>query len=520
MTGTNNITLIQFEKGEFKFKEWEDHLENGIGKAYAMKGYTKRVLFRKIEKAISASKSQFTGEQEEYKLNADQKEGIWEMIEAVKPTPQVMLFNMLMSNPEGKRYHFLIDADKNHIVFYETGRREKNTVEVVSLANYNDLLRHITASLHMINPHKTDTKIARALCDYLQYNKSLYTQRNVDIVAEPNDTLTFTTTLIPEIIPSNTLDSIPSWAEFLQRCSDPEAFGAWIWSIYEPKHKGRQMLYLYGKQGEDGKSVLQSVVYEMFGAEYSASVSSLSAVSTQSTFGASGIYGRRLLIIPDLRNNNLLRFPIINQLTGSDPIKIEFKNQTPFSAKLNVRIFICANIEQELENKKHDSSRLLWLTVSPPKQRTPNWCEGLKKEYLAFLQYAKWCYQKKCADHYKISSEASDSTVERIIKTDTTGWYDVLSQWFDIDPSRQDWSISKTDLFGLIPEKYTNHPKTQKEIRNFLIGFGIEDLMKPKGVQINGQRGMIRGIRGAQPEVVVEIPEKSDDRFDFDNIGE
>jgi hypothetical protein len=44
--------------------------------------------------------------------------------------------------------------------------------------------------------------------------------------------------------------------------------------------------------------------------------------------------------------------------------------------------------------------------------------------------------------------------------------------------------------------------------------------MKPKGVQINGQRGMIRGIRGAQPEVVVEIPEKSDDRFDFDNIGE
>jgi hypothetical protein len=69
-------------------------------------------------------------------------------------------------------------------------------------------------------------------------------------------------------------------------------------------------------------------------------------------------------------------------------------------------------------------------------------------------------------------------------------------------------------------KKFANNPKIRKQIKDVLLAYGITDIAKRHGTQVNKQRGMIRGIRGKVIETVVEPNVKSDDRFDFDNIGE
>lgn len=495
-----NEILERFEEGNFQPVEWESVLKSVI-QEYTLQGYGKRQLYAKVEASVKKAMERVAGMSVPWTPSAEDKAYINEIYEGAQVNDQVKMFMIFSRSREFENYRFFIDAEKNYTIYKLTGKRDKNTIEVVSLAHHETLKREIFSSVVKILGDKAHTKQAVSLIEYLLNNKDLFSYQDVKFVSEPKDEETYTFKLIPEVESVNTYEDLVAWKEWLSRLSDPMAFGAWIWSIYEPEHCGRQCLYLQGPDGEDGKSVVSEVVYSMFGAEYASSLSSLGALSTQERFGLSGIYGKRLILVPDLNNSNLLKYPIFRQLTGEDPVTIEYKGQTPFMAKIRVRFWVCSNYSVNVSAQKHETSRLLWIVVSPPTERTVRWKIELKNEFHAFLQYCKFAYAEKCRDHYQIESVAATQTTRDNIGNESVDIVDYLSVFFDIDKTRMDWSIPKQDFFHFLRDEMNiKNTRTIKEYKVALGEYGLSDFLANggRGVHIANNSFVYRGIRKKQ----------------------
>ena len=205
----------------------------------------------------------------------------------------------------------------------------------------------------------------------------------------------------------------PTWKKILDRMSDPDAFAAWQYGVYTGCYKGRQMVWMHGENGEEGKSLIARVIgQQLYGPAHNA-ISNASIGSNEKRFLNSFFEHAALVIYPDASNRKCLSSEEFKTLAsaGSDPVLIERKGKPAYTAYLNARMWICSNFSPEVTNDNFMTSRLLYISISPlvDEAPDPSISERLIAELSGFLAYAKECYEKRCPDNYRIQTETDDA---------------------------------------------------------------------------------------------------------------
>lgn len=199
------------------------------------------------------------------------------------------------------------------------------------------------------------------------------------------------------------------WANILSRMSDPKAFAAWIWGVYTDENKGRQVLWLHGEHGEDGKSAIATLIArELFGPAHHA-ISNASLGASEKRFLTSFFENASLVIYPDANNTKCLLSETFKTVAsaGSDPVLIERKGKQAYTARLQARMWVCSNHPPAVTKDNYVLSRLLYVHIDKMQGERPDpkVIEYLKEQLPGFLHYAKQAYEERCPDHYRIITE-------------------------------------------------------------------------------------------------------------------
>ncbi|MEQ5875790.1 hypothetical protein J3455_14725 [Pseudoalteromonas sp. NFXS39] len=204
----------------------------------------------------------------------------------------------------------------------------------------------------------------------------------------------------------------PTWQRILDRMSDPVAFAAWQYGVYTGNYQGRQMLWMHGENGEEGKSAIARIIgQELYGPAHNA-ISNASINSNEKRFLNSHFEHAALVIYPDASNRKCLSSEEFKTLAsaGSDPVLIERKGKQAYTAYLNARMWICSNFSPEVTSDNFMTSRLLYISISPmvDEKPDPTVKERLKAELSGFLAYAEQCYEERCPDNYRIQTDTDN----------------------------------------------------------------------------------------------------------------
>ena len=157
----------------------------------------------------------------------------------------------------------------------------------------------------------------------------------------------------------------PNWDAWLTRMPEDAraVFRAWIYSIFDPENKGRQMLWLQDR-GYSGKSSVFRAIKRYMGGQ---GVASISKDSMSDKFGYSQVFGKRLVIYGDTKNPKLLHSEKIHSLLGGDPVQIERKHNDAFTAEIHARLIVASNIPPEVDlSARNEVTRLIFVPLHEP----------------------------------------------------------------------------------------------------------------------------------------------------------
>jgi hypothetical protein len=326
----------------------------------------------------------------------------------------------------------------------------------------------------------------------------------------------YTFKLIEPVVPGNTIIKMNQigWPAFLERLSDKEAFCAYIWSLYEQKNRGRQLLYFYGRDGQEGKSLFTEMLSHKFGKDYTAILNG-SSFSDNNKFDLASAVGKRVGIVPDSNISNFVQYSSVKKITGGDSIKIEEKFKNPIDVKLDIKLIVTSNMEPTLDDTSSQTSRILFIRIVRPKpgEKIQKEIMETDKEWNLFLQYCKYCYKIRCPDNYNIISNKSESDVDDFAKSKNEYLIDTLRDHFDFDKDKtSDWFISSKvfrDKLKLIDKKYDNN-HAFKEVKDAMINYGLKSF--------EGNNGVRKSVNGNLERHYAGIRLKTYDTDELDNV--
>jgi hypothetical protein len=196
----------------------------------------------------------------------------------------------------------------------------------------------------------------------------------------------------------------PAWDEFLNRLDHPEVFKAWVWAVFEPTNTGRQAMFLYGA-GFDGKSSVIKAISSLLGKRLTMSVDNDKLKNTQFFYG--NIHGRRLVLYPDCKVSNVLRYETVQSMLGNDEVQVNKKNKEAFNAVVYVRFIIGSNKYPKIDpNARAELSRLLFIKVAPINKDSlgdSKFESRLKSELGPFLWACRESYAALCPSNMEIA---------------------------------------------------------------------------------------------------------------------
>jgi hypothetical protein len=210
--------------------------------------------------------------------------------------------------------------------------------------------------------------------------------------------------LDPSLIRSRgKLDEAPPrvWSEFLDRIEDDEQrdiFCSFIWSIFDPEDKGRQVLWVSGA-GMDGKSKVFETISSFLGPV----AASITGFREEDRFSKiSAVAGKRLILDADCRHPSILNGEFAHKVTGGDMMSLEIKYGGVVSVKPQAKMVFLSNYDPQISPTNNERSRLLYVRVTTPHSLTGEqdfeWPKKLARSFWAFLRYCRRVYMgKSCA---------------------------------------------------------------------------------------------------------------------------
>lgn len=233
------------------------------------------------------------------------------------------------------------------------------------------------------------------------------------------------------------------WQRILDRMSDPAAFAAWVYGVYSGDYHGRQVLWLHGPHGEDGKSAITDLIARhLFGPAHHA-ISNASLGSSEKRFLTSFFEHARLVIYPDASNRRCLMSEQFKTVAsaGADPVLIERKGRQAYTSRLQARMWVCSNFAPEVTKDNFVLSRLMYIHIDKMRDEKPDpkVIEHLRDELPGFLHYAQQAYAKKCRDHYEILTNDQHQTVVDEMADSFFEEYEVIFQKY--------WEVGADDEY-------------------------------------------------------------------------
>lgn len=197
----------------------------------------------------------------------------------------------------------------------------------------------------------------------------------------------------------------PTWESVFRRMQDGEALAAWIGGVESGDYYGRQVPWLHGPAGQDGKSTISKVITrELFGP--TRNVISNATVK-ENRFLNSFFEDSEIVLYPDANNLHLLRSEAFKTIAGggADEAMIEGKGKQGYLGQLRSRLWVCSNYPPSVIDEGFVTSRLLYMFIDKfegVREAEPIINQRLIDELPAFLYWTRECYSDRCQNDYEI----------------------------------------------------------------------------------------------------------------------
>lgn len=326
------------------------------------------------------------------------------------------------------------------------------------------------------------------------------------------------------------LDSIcsegpcPTWDTYMKRYRHDhgEAFMAYIWSIFDASNTSRQMLYIVDN-GYTGKSFVMSCLIELLGTRICAS---LQRESLEGHFGMAKVWDKRLVVIGDNKNKNLLRQEKMHIITGGDYADIEMKGKNSFPARIQCKVVASGNIPLEINpDAQHETSRLIQITTemtddiykefclvdengnlrrrpdgSPIPKGDPSFKVRLKAEFPQFLTKCREVYSRLCPNGADIIiSDEMYMELKSLASTSETSFGDFFDRNFEYSKGHM---IPWKEFQEIFRTRICDYSSDDR--RNPLTIEGFKDYVNKK-FQRKVQFGVARKFNGKSSRVVTGL---------------
>lgn len=230
---------------------------------------------------------------------------------------------------------------------------------------------------------------------------------------------------------------MPTWDNFLSRMDDKEAFAAWIYGVASQRYKGRQVLWLHGAHGEDGKSYVQKIIADEIFPNVTAAMSNSALGEGASRFMQAEFENRALATWGDCNVATALLREDIKQLSAGregDAARVEKKNKQAYTAQLEAVLWINSNFRPIVTGDNYARSRLLYVNLAMLNE--PKDVEIRKKfvaELPAFLAYGQQCYTERCKDNRKIEqNDVANEQIDDMVISSEAEYESILARYFNI----------------------------------------------------------------------------------------
>lgn len=360
---------------------------------------------------------------------------------------------------------------------------------------YDDILRYTNITLQGKNPLLTYAEAKEVYRQWCATEQAL-AEDDIAAVAELGQP-GYTWHRLPwDIV--DTGAPTPVFDEMMSRTSNHEAMMAWIGGLLEPKSDRQQYLYIYGT-GQNGKSSLAKFLAEIFGDAYR----SERIERKPNHFWTHGLVGARLVCFPDFDSDGLLNSGFFKSLTGDDAVRIEPKNQTPYTGKLTAKFLFLGNKEADITDTVANRRRIIYCTMAPlgaDTKRMPDrryqallWAEGPQ-----WLAKCKAAWARLGAPTGAIEVASADHITE-LVNTNEEVHLDMFERWFFAEKSAH---MKCSDMQAIFRhERMGNNLREQRAFNEFLTSrFGVSRTkMGPETGRYRAISGIrvIEGMRGA-----------------------
>lgn len=205
---------------------------------------------------------------------------------------------------------------------------------------------------------------------------------------------------------SPNVGEMPTWKNFMSRMNDPEAFAAWIYGVASKRYRGRQILWLKGENGEDGKSYIQRLIAKNLFPNVSHAMANSAFSEGAARFIGAEFENKALAYWDDCNNTMALFREDVKMLSSGaegNASRIEHKGVMAYQAQLEARMWINSNYAPSVSHDNFVRSRLLYITLGPMREEQD--IEIGKKfevELSAFLKYGEEMFDKLCKDSRKV----------------------------------------------------------------------------------------------------------------------
>ncbi len=223
----------------------------------------------------------------------------------------------------------------------------------------------------------------------------------------------------------------PHWDRLfggIQSKAQQRAIKAWIGSLFFQESYRQQYVWIWGSGG-NGKGCIARFLHRVMG-KSAHFISSIPREPNQ--FWTRQFVNKRLIVIPDCGNYHFPASGLFKTLTGDDPIQMEIKGGSLYSATIDCKFFFTGQEMPNLSSEHSDRRRAIFARL----EARPEWQAGFEDrlwgEGGAFLNDCIQIYREECPDHGPIPTENED--LDDWISTLEEPMEEFFNEWLEVDP--------------------------------------------------------------------------------------
>lgn len=303
---------------------------------------------------------------------------------------------------------------------------------------------------------------------------------------------------------------MPTWERFLSRMNDPEAFAAWIYGMASKRYRGRQILWLKGENGEDGKSYVQALLARNLFPHVTHPMMNSALSEGASRFIGAEFENKWLAYWDDCNNTMALFREDVKALSaGADgnEARVEHKGVMAYQTQLEARLWINSNYAPSVSQDNFIRSRLLYVCLDVMREKPDiNIAPKFEAELPAFLEYGQRMFAKLCPDSRKIEqSVEAEEEIDELADNFDDHYESIFAQEWQQTTEFEDSYVTCVDIQTVLKREGLRDNLKQGDWYRWLEKRkGLKRCKIPEG---DGFRKVVRGMRARSAAP----------RFDFGN---